>query len=157
GLGRGAVLVGRGGLRDEGVPLAHDDEGEVGERGEVATGAYAALFGGGGHHAAVVHLAGRVGRSGRAAGVRRGGGLDAQGEGQAGLADAQQRADADGVAAEEVFLEGEHLVGGDALVGELAEAGVDAVDGGPGGEEVVQAAAGLLDALAGGGRQGEAL
>src|SRR5205823_3496363 len=51
---------------------------------------------------------------------------------------------------------GQHLVGRDALVGELAEAGVDAVDGGARGHQVFQAAAGALDALAGGRGEGEA-
>ena len=49
------------------------------------------------------------------------------------------------MAAEQVLLQGEHLVGVDALVGELAEAGVDAVDGGPVCQQPVEAAAGLLD------------
>ena len=40
----------------------------------------------------------------------------------------QQIAHADGVAAQQVLLQGQDFVVGDPLVGELAEAGVDAVD-----------------------------
>ncbi len=45
---------------DEGVALADDDEGEVGQRGEVAAGADAALLRDRRRHAAVVHLDQRV-------------------------------------------------------------------------------------------------
>ena len=69
----------------------------------------------------------------------------------------EQRPHADGVTAEQVFLQGQHFVRLDALVGELAEAGVDAVDRVAAFEEIDDAAAGLLDALAGGRGQAEAL
>ena len=43
-------------LRHERMAFAHDDEGQVGQRRQVAAGADAALLGNGRHHAAVVHL-----------------------------------------------------------------------------------------------------
>ncbi len=56
----------------------------------------------------------------------------------------QKRPHADGVAAKQVFLKGKHLVRLDALVGQLAEAGVDAVDGLTLGEQIIEAAASLF-------------
>ena len=54
-------------------------------------------------------------------------------------------------------MQGQHVVGRDALVGELAEAGVDAVKGFAAFEELDDAAASLLDAATGGGGKAEAL
>ena len=99
----------------------------------------------------------RVDQFRRDAGVALGQGLDAQRQRQPADAEAQQRPHADGVAAQQVFLKGENFVRLDALVGQLAEAGVDAVDGGAGRHQRFEDAASLLDALAGGGGQGQAL
>jgi hypothetical protein len=60
------------------------------------------------------------------------------------------------VAAEEVLLKGEDFLRLDTLVGEFAEACVDAVDGFAGGEKVVEATACALDPFAGGWCEREA-
>ena len=82
-------------------------------------------------------------------------GLNAQGQRQASDGRPQQGTDADGVAAQEVFLQGQHLVRLDALTAQLAEAGVDAIEGFAAGEQIDQAGVGAVDAPAGGRRQGQ--
>src|SRR5581483_272318 len=61
------------------------------------------------------------------------------------------------MAAEQVLLQREHLVRLDSLVGQLAEAGVDAVDGGSLGQQVRQAMPGLFDAAPGRRREAQLL
>src|SRR5438128_937003 len=51
--------------------------------------------------------------------------------------------------AQEVFLKAQDFRWLDALAGELAEAGVDAVDGGAAGQELFETASRLLDPLPG--------
>ena len=78
----------------------------------------------------------------RDAGMALGQRLDAQRQRQPADADLQQRPHADGVAAQAGFPEGQNVVGVDALIGQLAEAGVDAVDGGAAGHQFFEATAG---------------
>ena len=72
------------------------------------------------------------------------------GEREPARANTKQRSHADRVTAEQVFLEGQDFCGIDALVGQLAEAGVDAIDRLPGIEQFQQAAACSFDSFAGG-------
>ena len=113
----------------DGLAFADDAEREVGERGEVAGGADGALRGDHGMHAAIQQQGEGLGEDGAHAAIAQGQGVGAQGHDDAGFGLGERRAEAAGVAADEVELEVGEFVIGDADFAELAEAGIDAVDG----------------------------
>src|SRR5262249_16236723 len=108
----------------------------------------AALLGDRRNNAAVEHLKELFDQLDANAGVSLGERLDAQRQRQPTNAERQQRSHADGVAAEQVFLERQDLMRLNALVSEFAEACVDAVDGLPLYEELREAASPLFNAAA---------
>ena len=139
-FGHRLSAIGRG-TNDEGVSLTHDDEGQMGQRREIAGSADAALLGDGRHHAAVVHLDELVDQLRCHSRMSLGQRLDAQSERESADAETQQRSHADRMAAQQILLQGEHLVWFDALAGELAEAGVDTIQRLALRKQIVQAAA----------------
>ncbi len=134
-------------LGDKGMAFAHDHQGEMSQRSQVATRPHAALLRDCGDDAAIVHLNQPVDQIGRHAGIALGQSLNPQSQRQPADADAQQRPHADGVTAQQVLLERENFLRLDALVCQFAEAGVDAVDRGSLGQKIVKTLPGALDAL----------
>ena len=119
----------RSGLANKRVAFADGNERQMRERREVATRADAALFGNRRHDRRGCNSSTQcVEQFGRHAGVALGQRLNAQREGQPGDAERQQAAHADGMAAQQILLQREDLMLGDALIRKFAEAGVDAID-----------------------------
>src|SRR5438105_3952633 len=130
----------------EGVPFAHDNERQMSQRRQVAAGADTPHLGDCGHHASVEHLHQHIDQRRRHAGVPLHQRLNAQGQCQPADRDTQDGAHADRVAAEKIFLQGQHRLCIDTLVRQFAEARVDAVDGRPGCHKPLETAPRLLHA-----------
>lgn len=149
----------------EGGAFTDEDEGDVGEGGEVAAGADAAAGGGDGGDAFVEEGEEAFGDLGADAGEAPGEDIGADEHDGADDGFGEGVADAAGVGAEDVVLEGFEAGGIDADIGELAEAGVDAVDGavpegegfddGAGLAHALEGVAGELDLFAGAGHGGD--
>lgn len=120
-----------------GVALAHQREGAVGERGEVAGAAEGAVLVDDGGDPGVEHVGHGLGDGGAHPGVPGGHRLQAQEHQGAHDLPLDARAHAGGVRTDDVALELRAQLGADVPGGEGAEAGGDPVDGlGLGGERV---------------------
>src|SRR5438105_2341365 len=128
------------------MPFPHDDQCQVRERSQVAAGADTSHLGDCGHHASVEHLHQHIDQRRRHARVPLHQRLNAQGQCQPADRDTQDGAHADRVAAEKIFLQGQHRLCIDTLVRQFAEARVDAVDGRPGCHKPLETAPRLLHA-----------
>lgn len=133
----------------EGGAFADEDESDVGEGGEVAAGADAASGGGDGGDAFVQESEEAFGDLGADAGEAPGEDVGADEHDGADDGFGEGVADATGVGAEDVVLKGFEAAGVDADIGELAEAGVDAIDGAVLEGEGFDDGAGLAHALEG--------
>ena len=109
--------------------FADDAERQVGERGQIAGSAHRALRRDHGMNAAIQHERQRLGDDGAHAAVAERQRVGAQGHDDARLGLGERRAQPAGVAAHQVELQAGEFVIGYAHFAELAEAGVDAVDG----------------------------
>ena len=118
-----------------GAAFADDDLREVRERREIAGRADGTLRGNYWMNFGVEHRAKRFDGCGADAAESFGERVGAEKHHRAGFGFAERIADAAGVRAHEIDLELADLFGGDADGGEFAEAGVDAVGGGAGGDE----------------------
>ena len=137
----------------EGGAFADEDEGDVGEGGEAAAGADAAAGGDDGGDAMVEEGEEAAGDLGADAGESFGEDIGANEHDGADDGFGEGFADAAGVGADDVVLEGGEVRGIDADMGEVAEAGVDAVDGAVLEGEAFNDGAGLTHAPEGLGRE----
>ena len=105
------------------------------ERGEITAGADGALLRNDGMNAVVEHGDQQLEQRGAHAAEALGEHVGAQQQHGADFRLGERIADSAGMAADQIGLELCELIGGDANVGQLAEAGVDAIDGFAGGED----------------------
>ena len=126
-------------------PFADQDQGEVGERRQVAAGADRAALGDDGVDAAVEQFAEQLDDLGPDAGMALGQDVGPEEDRRAGfrLADGVSRAQ--GVAPEQVRLQRVAIGASDEDVAQRAEAGADAVDLPLGGQRVLDHGAGRHD------------
>ena len=127
GLGQGRA-AGHDGRPVPGLAFAHQQQGHVRQGRQVAGGADAALAGDHRQHAAVEALGQELDGLGPDPGMGLQQAVDAGGHQGPGLLLGQRLAHAGGLAADQVQLQLGQLPGRDDHGGELAEAGVDAVD-----------------------------
>ncbi len=132
GLAAGQLTAGH-----PGQALAHQHQGHVGQGGEIAAGTHAALAGHHGQDAAVEALGQQADGLGADAAVGLQQAVDAGGHEGASLVRGQGLTHPGRMAAQQVELEQPELIVGDDHRGELAEAGVDAVDGAVFGHDLV--------------------
>jgi hypothetical protein len=159
---KGQTLFGFEGERDDACPkecegggdaasvsvnhaFTDDGEGEVSEGRKVAAGSDGSARGNNGVNAAVEEGNEGLNQLRADAAEAFGENIGAEEEHGADGILGEGVADAAGVAADEITLEGLDLGGVNAKVGKLAEAGVDAVGGVSAGEEIVDESAGGLD------------
>jgi len=139
--------LGCAGLGQIRCPFADHEQAHVRQRREVAAGADAALLRDGRHDAAIEHLDEMLDQPDGDTGMSLHQRLDAKRQRQAGDADVQHRAPADGMAAQKVFLKVQDFLRLDPLTRQLAEAGVDAVDRAALGQQLLKATASRIDPL----------
>ena len=133
-----------------GAAFADDDLREVRERREIAGRSDRTLRGNYWMDFGVEHFAESVDDLGADAAESFGESVGAEKHHGAGFGFAEGIANAAGVRADEIYLELRDLFSGDADGSEFAEAGVDAVGGGAGGDEFFDDGAGGVHAFDGG-------
>ena len=155
------LLQGRpAGLRPLGSPgeaLAYQQQGHVGQRGQVAAGTHTALAGDHGRDVPIQALGQQMDGLGADATVPLQQAIDAGRHEGPGLVLGQGIAHARRVAAHQVQLQLLQLIGGDHHRGELTEAGVDAIDRAAFGDDAVHHGPVLRDLPEGRLVQGDAL
>ncbi len=116
------------------LALADQGEGDMGERRQIAARPDRPFPGHDGQHVTGEHRHQPLDNQRPHAALAKGQGVGAKNQEGAHDGRFERRSDAGGMAAHEVQLQRRDLVGGDPAVGEMAEAGRDAVDRGVGGE-----------------------